>query len=124
MMTTAFETQNRQDQRGDRRIPQTTQSKRHTEWVESLADVKGPYVVVEHPIEDTHQHVRSYRSPTEDAAIGKVMREWKREKERVDRQEAYQARKSAWEEAHPGKAYEDRPRNHDHNITVWHEGMD
>ena len=62
---------------------------------------------------------KAYSTPTEDAAIGSVMRQWKREQKRQREHEAYLSRKASWEATHPGKAYEDRPR---HNTQVWKEG--
>jgi hypothetical protein len=62
---------------------------------------------------------KAYRSPTEDAAIGRVMKEWRRKQKRRRDREAYLARKTAWETAHPGKLYENRPR---FNTRVWKDG--
>jgi len=62
---------------------------------------------------------KAYRSPTEDAAIGHIMREWRREQKRRRNHEAYLFRKAAWEAARPGKLYENRPR---FNTRVWREG--
>ena len=67
-----------------------------------------------------HKPVRkAYRSPTEDAAIGHIMREWRQEQKRRRDHEAYLLRKAAWEAAYPGKLYENRPR---FNTRVWRDG--
>ena len=62
---------------------------------------------------------KAYRSPTEDAAIGHIMREWRRKQKRRRDHEAYLLREATWEAAHPGKLYENRPR---FNTQVWREG--
>ena len=62
---------------------------------------------------------RAYSNPTEDLAIGRVMRQWKKKQKRKRDHENYLARKAAWETAHPGKLYEDRPR---YNTRVWKDG--
>ena len=62
---------------------------------------------------------RAYANPTEDLAIGRMMRQWKKKQKRKRDHEDYLARKVAWEAAHPGKLYEDRPR---YNTQVWKDG--
>ena len=67
-----------------------------------------------------HKPVRkAYRSPTEDAAVGHIMREWRREQKRQRDHDAYLLRKATWEVAHPGITYEQRPR---YNTKVWKDG--
>lgn len=58
---------------------------------------------------------KHYRNPTEDRAIGNVMREWRRDQRRLE----YERRKAIWEAQHPGKVYENRKR---FNTRVWREG--
>ena len=62
---------------------------------------------------------KAYRSPTEDAAIGHIMSERRKKQKRRRDRDAYFLRKAAWEAAHPGKLYENRPR---FNTQVWREG--
>ena len=66
------------------------------------------------------KHIRkAYRSPTEDLAIGRVMKEWRRKQKRRREHEAYLHRKASWEAAHPGNVYEHRKR---FNTRVWKAG--
>ena len=62
---------------------------------------------------------RAYANPTEDLAIGRVMRQWKYQQKRQRDHEDFLKRKASWEAAHPGKVYEDRPR---YNTQVWKDG--
>ena len=72
------------------------------------------------PMKTREKPVRkAYRSPTEDAAIGHIMREWRREQKRQRDHDAYLLRKATWEATHPGMTYELRPR---YNIQVWKDG--
>lgn len=61
---------------------------------------------------------KAYCSPTEDTAIGHIMSERRKKQKRRRDREAYLLRKTAWEAAHPGKIYENRPR---FNTQVWRE---
>ena len=79
----------------------------------------GPYVIVHWQPFIDHPYYRPYRSPTEDEAIGNIIREWRREQKRIREHEAFLERKATWEVRHPGKIYEHRKR---FNTQVWKAG--